>query len=102
VLANRGDYDEAKHFCERAIELSRAIGHLLVTADTMDTMAFIRLRQGSADEAATQAEEAARLFLELGASQKAAQSLDLAARAWEAAGDGARARETRSRARALA
>jgi tetratricopeptide (TPR) repeat protein len=101
VLANRGDYDEAERYCEKAIELSRSIGHLLVTAETTDTMAFIRLRKGSADEAAVRAEEAARLFLELGASPKAAQSLDLAASAWEAAGDEAQANEARSRARAL-
>ena len=101
VLANRGDYEEAELYCEKAIELSRSIGHLLVTAETTDTMAFIRLRQGAAEDAARQAEEAAHLFVELGAAPKAAQSLDLAARAWEAAGDEARAGETRSRARSL-
>jgi adenylate cyclase len=101
-LANRGDYDEAERYCEQAIELARAIGHLLVAAETTDTMAFIRLRRGFPEEAAGRAEEAARLFLELGASPKAAQSLDLAASAWESAGDEARARETRSRAHALA
>jgi adenylate cyclase len=101
VLANRGEYDDAERYCEQAIELSRSIGHLLVTAETTDTMAFIHLRRGSAGEAAVRAEEAARLFLELGAPPKAAQSLDLAASAWEAAGDEARASETRSRARAL-
>jgi adenylate cyclase len=102
VLANRGDYDEAERYCEQAIELSRSIGHLLVTAETTDTMAFIRLRRGVLDEAAAQAEEASRLFLELGASPKAARSLELAASAWDAAGDEQRAHETRSRARALA
>lgn len=101
-LANRGDYDEAERYCEQAIELAQAIGHLLVAAETTDTMAFIRLRRGFPEEAAGRAEEAARLFLELGASPKAAQSLDLAASAWESAGDEARARETRSRAHALA
>jgi adenylate cyclase len=101
VLANRGDYEAAEQYCAKAIELSRSIGHLLVTAETTDTMAFIRLRQGAAEDAAKQAEEAARLFVELGAAPKAAQSLDLAAKAWEAAGDEARAGETRSRARAL-
>ena len=101
MLANRGEYDDAERYCEQAIELSRSIGHLLVTAETTDTMAFIHLRRGSAGEAAVRAEEAARLFLELGAPPKAAQSLDLAASAWEAAGDEARASETRSRARAL-
>jgi class 3 adenylate cyclase/tetratricopeptide (TPR) repeat protein len=101
VLANQGEYDDAERYCEQAIELSRSIGHLLVTAETTDTMAFIQLRRGSADDAAVRAEEAARLFLELGASPKAAHSLELAASAWEAAGDVARANETRSRARAL-
>ena len=101
ALANSGDYDEAERYCEQAIELARSIGHLLVAAETTDTMAFIRLRRGSAEDAGMRAEEAANLFLELGASPKAAQSLELAASAWEASGDEARARETRSRARAL-
>jgi tetratricopeptide (TPR) repeat protein len=101
VLANKGDYDEAERYCEQAIELSRSIGHLLVAAETTDTIAFIRLRRGSYADAADRAEEAAELFLELGSPPKAAQSLELAASAWESAGDGARARETRSRAQAL-
>ena len=101
VLANKGDYDEAERYCEQAIELSRAIGHLLVVAETTDTMAFIRLRRGATEDAAARAEEAAGLFLDLGSPPKAAQSLDLAASAWEAAGDEARARETRERARSL-
>ncbi len=100
-LANNGDYERAEDYCLKAIELSRSIGHLLVTAETTDTMALIRLRRGQADEAGVEAEEAARLFLELGALPKAAQALDFAASAWEVAGDEARARETRSRARAL-
>jgi class 3 adenylate cyclase/tetratricopeptide (TPR) repeat protein len=101
VLANKGDYDEAERYCEQAIELSRSIGHLLVAAETTDTMAFISLRRGSPADAATRAEEAADLFLELGSPPKAAQSLELAASAWESAGKEARARETRSRAQAL-
>ena len=101
VLANQGDYAEAERYCEQAIELSHSIGHALVTAETTDTLAFIQLQRGSVDEAAARAEEASRLFLELGASPKAAQSLELAAKAWEAAGDEPRARETRSRAQEL-
>ena len=100
-LANRGDYDDAEAYCERAIELAQAIGHRLVAAETADTMAFIRLRRGFPDDAAVRAEDAAALFLELGASPKAAQSLELAASAWDAAGDEARAGQNRLRARAL-
>ena len=101
VLANKGDYDDAERYCALAIEVAEAIGHRLVVAETTDTMAFIGLRRGTPGEAAARAEEAARLFLELGASPKAAQSLELAAKAWDAAKEVGRARETRSRARAL-
>ena len=101
VLANKGDYDDAERYCALAIEVAEAIGHRLVVAETTDTMAFIGLRRGTPGEAAARAEEAARLFLELGASPKAAQSLELAAKAWDAAKEEGRARETRSRARAL-
>ena len=101
LLANKGDYDEAEHNCALAIHLAEAISHRLVVAETTDTLAFIGLRRGNPGEAAARAEEAARLFLELGASPKAAQSLELAANAWEAAKEEDRARETRSRARAL-
>ena len=101
VLANKGDYDDAERYCALAIEVAEAIGHRLVVAETTDTMAFIGLRRGTPGEAAARAEEAARLFLELGASPKAAQSLELAAKAWDAAKEAGRARETRSRARAL-
>lgn len=101
VLANKGDYDEAERTCATAIEVAEAIGHRLVTAETTDTLAFVSLRRGDFADAVARAEEAARLFLELGASPKAAQSLEVAAKAWEAAEEEGRARETRSRAQAL-
>jgi class 3 adenylate cyclase/tetratricopeptide (TPR) repeat protein len=101
VLAKKGDYDGAERYCERAIELSRSIGHLLVAAETTDTMAFIRLSRGFPEDAVVRAEEAADLFLELGSFPKAAQSLELAATAWERLGDEVRAAEARARARTL-
>ena len=101
ALANRGDYDEAEGYCRTAIDLSRAIDNPLVAAETTDTLAFISLRRGSAQEAAAQAEEAAQMFLELGAPPKAAQSLELAAEAWQASRDPERARAARARARSF-
>jgi adenylate cyclase len=101
ALANKGDYEAAERYCRTAIDLARAIDNPLVGAETTDTLAFISLRRGSTEEAAARAEEAAQLFLELGAPPKAAQSLELAAEAWEGSGDPERARAARARARSL-
>ena len=64
-------------------------------------MATIHLRQGDLAEAAARAEEAAALFVEVGASPSAAESLDVAAEAWDQAGETERAADTAARSRAL-
>jgi hypothetical protein len=64
-------------------------------------MALADLRQGNFTSAAARAEEAASLFVELGSGRRAAESLELAAEAWEKAGDAERARVALDRARPL-
>jgi hypothetical protein len=64
-------------------------------------MAFIRLESGDFPGAAERAEEAASLYLEMGAAPKAARTLAIAAEAWEKDGQDERAREVRSRTRSL-
>jgi tetratricopeptide (TPR) repeat protein len=94
-----GEYDEAARWSERALEFSRAIGHAVTVADAIDTLAAIELRRGNYVEAGERAEEAADLYLEMGAPPAAAQSLELARKAWENAGDEGRARDIERRAR---
>jgi class 3 adenylate cyclase/tetratricopeptide (TPR) repeat protein len=101
TLSDAGDYDEALDYCEQALDLARSLGLSLVVADVYDTMASVELGKGSPADAGRRAEEAAGLYLELGASPRAAGSLELAAKAWENAGEEERARSSRERARAL-
>jgi adenylate cyclase len=101
TLSDTGDYDEALGYCARALELARPLGLSLVVADVYDTMASIELGKGSSAEAGRRAEEAADLYLELGAAPQAAGSLELAAKAWQNAGEEERARSSRERAQAL-
>jgi hypothetical protein len=61
----------------------------------------VELGQGAPADAGRRAEEAADLFLELGAAPRAVDSLQLAAKAWESAGEKERARTSQARARAL-
>ena len=97
-----GEYDEARQWCDRTLEFSRAIGHSVTVADGIDTLAALELRQGNLAEAAELAEEAADLYLEMGAPPSAAQSLELAREAWERAGEELRARTIEARARSVA
>ena len=101
-LANRGDFDDAETYCDKAIDLpqdrasprrSGDDGH-----DGLHPSPTWVCRGGCAAGGGGGPD----VFLELGAQPKSAQSLDLAASAWEEAGDEARADEARSRARALA
>jgi tetratricopeptide (TPR) repeat protein len=94
-------YEEALEYCDRALEVARAVGHSLTVATTYDTMAAIALAQGRFDEAVAKGEEAAALHLELGALPDAAQALEVAGTASEQAGDTERARSLRERARGL-
>jgi ATP/maltotriose-dependent transcriptional regulator MalT len=88
-------------WCEKALDLSRSIGHSITVADVYDTMAFIRLQRGDFADAAARAEEAVALYIEMGAAPQAARTLQIAATAWEQQGDDERARDARSRARSL-
>jgi adenylate cyclase len=96
-----GEYDEALRNCEKALELAQAFGLSLIEADVYDTIATIELGKGKFVDAGKQAEKAASLYVELGAMPKAADSLELAAKAWEQAGDETRAADSRTRARDL-
>lgn len=96
-----GEYDEARQWCKRTLEFSRAIGHSVTVADAIDTLAALELRGGNFTEAAELAEEAADLYLEMGAPPSAAQSLELAREAWEHAGEELRARAIEARARSV-
>jgi adenylate cyclase len=100
-LSDAEAYDEALSYCEKALELARTLGLSLVVADVYDTMASIALGRGDIAGAGRQAEEAASLYLELRAAPRAAGSLELAAKAWERAGEDGRARALRARAREL-
>jgi adenylate cyclase len=101
-LARVGNLDEALTWCDKALDLARSIGHPLSIADVYDTMAYIHLQRGDLADAAARSEEAASLYLEMGAAPQAANSLEMAADAWEKQGKGERARDNRSRARDLA
>jgi adenylate cyclase len=97
-----GADDAALETAEHALELSRSIGLSYTIADLTKTIASLQLRRGDLEGSASRAEEAARLFVEIGALPAAGQALDVAAEAWERAGDAERATETSDRARSLA
>ena len=59
------------------------------------------MRQGDFGEAVSKAEEAASLFLDVGAAPAASDALAVAAEAWQKAGEQERAEETSARARSL-
>jgi class 3 adenylate cyclase/tetratricopeptide (TPR) repeat protein len=101
MLSEADEYDEALVYCEKALDLARSLGLSLLVADVYDTMAAVELGQGAPADAGRRAEEAADLFLELGAAPRAVDSLQLAAKAWESAGEKERARTSQARARAL-
>jgi predicted ATPase/class 3 adenylate cyclase len=101
MFAHVGEFEEALSWCRKALELSRSIGHSLTIADVYDTMAVIGLRTSDFSAAAAHAEEAAALYLQLGAVPQASRSLELAAEALSRCGDDERARDARARARRL-
>jgi Tetratricopeptide repeat. len=101
TLSDAGEFDEALEFCEKALELARSLGLSLTVADVYDTIASVELGRGDSAVAGAKAEEAAALYLDLGAAPQAVGSLELAAKAWERAGDEERARTSRERARDL-
>jgi tetratricopeptide (TPR) repeat protein len=100
-LSQAGEYGEALTYCERGIALAREIGDALAIADVTDTIAAICLAENDLAAAVEHGEEAARLYLEVGAIPQAAGALEIAANALERAGERARAVETRERAKEL-
>ena len=102
ALSEAEEYEEALKYCQKALDLARSIGHPLVVADVTDTMASVKLGQGDYPAAGEWAENAARLYLEIGAAPQASESFELAAKAWERAGEKERARASRARALELA
>ena len=101
ALSLAGEFDEAYPHSQRALELAESIGNGLAIADIRDTIAQIRFGQERYVEAAEEAEQAAAKFLELGATSFATKSFNLAAVAWEQAGESERARASEARARDL-
>ncbi len=101
-LLEIGEIAEALGYCDRALELARAIGNAYTVADATQTRAAIQLEQGDAVAAGSTAEEAGKLFIDMGALPAATQSLEFAAEAWKKAGEATRARDVSARARALA
>ena len=101
ALTLTGAFDEAYPHSQRALELAESIGNGLAIADIRDTIAQIKLGQERYVEAAEEAERAAAKFLEMGATTSATKSFNLAAEAWEQAGESERARASEARARDL-
>jgi adenylate cyclase len=100
-LMHRGDYSEALHYCEKAIDLARSIGYSLWLGDATQTRSAIEERQGRYRDAAASAEDAASIYVGIGAGPRATEAFKLAADAWEKAGENERARDIRSRAPSL-
>jgi tetratricopeptide (TPR) repeat protein len=101
-LMMSGDDEAALETAEHALELSRSIGLSYTIADLTKTIASLQLRRGDLEGAASRAEEAAGLFVEIGALPGAAEALDVAAEALERAGEAERATEMSDRARSFA
>jgi tetratricopeptide (TPR) repeat protein len=99
ALARAGEYGKASERAEQSLAFSRAIGHSVTVAETLDTMSYIALMTGSLEHAGSLAEEAAAVFLELGMPPKARDAMARAADAWEQSGNAERARTALARAR---
>jgi adenylate cyclase len=101
-LVAKADYEAALQTAEHALELARSISLSYTIADLTKTIAAIQLQQGDHLGAAARAEEAAALFVEVGALPAASEALDVATEAWQQAGEKERAAETSGRARSFA
>jgi Tfp pilus assembly protein PilF len=101
-LVAAGRSVEALENSARALDLARSIGDLETVADVTKTVAMARRIEGNLDEAMATAEEAATLYLELGATSFAREALELAAEVAQEAGDEERALSVTERARDLA
>jgi class 3 adenylate cyclase/tetratricopeptide (TPR) repeat protein len=102
MLTETGEFDEALEYCERGLMLARSIGNSFIVADTIKIGAMVALRRGEFGAAAVQAEQAANLFLETGASGYAKEAFTIAAEAQASNGSRERADELEARARSLA
>jgi adenylate cyclase len=100
-LSQAGEHQEALEYCERGIALAREIGDALAVADVTDTIAAVCLAENDLAAAVERGEEAARLYMKLGAIPQAAGALEIAANALERAGERAQAVATRARAKEL-
>ena len=101
-LMMHGDYAEALRYAETALKVAEEIGHVYTVADVYQTIASVHLGQGGDfRQSASRAEQAAKLFIELGARPQAAEALRTAADALRRLGDEEQARDTEARARSL-
>jgi len=89
--------DDAAAYCQQALDVAEQIGDRLTIADATLTRALIHLAQGQPQEAARDAEHAAAAFAELGVQPFVSRGWEVAANAWEAAGDSAAADIARRR-----
>ena len=101
-LVRAGQLEEAERANERARQVAVAIGHAGIVAQTVQTLAEIRLAQERYEESARLAEEGYGLYQDADEIPPALECLELATRAWELAGDQKRARELAEQARSLA
>ena len=98
ALLARGDLDDVRTYCDKAIAVASQQHDSLAVADASLTAAIADLRSGRAVEAATTAETAAELFVEVDAREWAVKALGVAAEAWDAVGDESHAGAARARA----
>ncbi len=101
LLLEAGRLSEAHDACDRARELAQRVGHAVTLAEVAHTVAAIKAAQGEFDTAAASAEDAARLFAEIGSKNQAVEAFEMAARAHEQGGHEAQARLLREQARTL-
>jgi class 3 adenylate cyclase/tetratricopeptide (TPR) repeat protein len=100
-LMDRGDLEEALQSSENAFEIARQIEHTPTVADALQTMAAIYMKRGEFLVAAERAEQAVEINLGVGATRYAVEASEVAAKAWEMAGQAAKADEVRARVSAL-
>lgn len=73
-LLRSGETDEAAEWCARALRHARAIGHMPTIADATRTGALIALERGDVAGARDAAEEAARIYEQMGVPAEAAEA----------------------------
>ena len=102
-LMDAGDYDEALRLCRDALQIARANNDLFTIADATFTSARVHLRQPLPlpGEAATEAEQAASLFEQVGEKLLALDALKVATEAWTKSGEIERAAAATRRAASL-